>query len=166
VGNTHVDPSENPRESELILIAAEFIEAKRFDYATIAIQTAVEIYVERCVLQILDWRELGPLGEVITDKLLSGPYHFKDDRFKAVWRSLTRDEIQRQDWWANYLKHVERRNRIVHSGTHVSSQEAGASMLAAISLMSYVNDMMVKTGLRLGKLAEIGTAFRADPDPY
>jgi hypothetical protein len=97
VSNAHVDPTENPRDSELVRIAVEFIDAERFDYATIAIQTAVEIYVERCVLQILAWRELGPLGGVIADKLLTGRYHCRDDRFKAVWTSLTRDEIQRQD---------------------------------------------------------------------
>jgi hypothetical protein len=148
------------------MIAAEFIEAKRFDYATIAIQTAVEIYVERCVLQILDWRELGPLGEVITDKLLSGRYHVKDDSFKAVWTSLTRDKIQRQDWWANYHEHLGRRNAIVHKGRHASSQDAGDSMLAAITLMSHVNHVMIETGERLGKLAELGTEFRADPDPH
>jgi hypothetical protein len=166
VGKEHIDPSENPRDFELIQIAAEFIETERFDYATIAIQTAVEIYVERCLLQILAWRELGPLGDVITDKLLTPPYHCKDPRFQAVWESLTRDKIQGRDWWSGYVKHVERRNRIVHSGGHVSSQEAGDSMLAAISLMSHVNDIMVKTDLRLGKLRELGTEFRADPDPY
>lgn len=158
-------PDENPRDFDLIQVAMDFAEAKRFDYATIAIQTAVEIYVEQRLSQILAWRNLGPLGDFITDVVR--PYTFKNSRLRALWTSLTRDSIQQQDeWWSDYLEHVKRRNLIAHGGRHATEQEVEASLLAAFALMNHVNNVMIETGLRLGKLRELGTEVRPDPDPY
>jgi hypothetical protein len=157
---------ESPRDFELLTIAGEFIHAKRFDYAVIAVQTAVEIYVEQRLAMILEWRNLGPLGEVITRTLLRPPYNLRDDRSRTLWTSLTRDEIQRHEWWQRYTKHVDRRNAVVHRGKHVSEDEASESFQAAFALMSHVNHTTIATGVRLGTLAEVGTPYRADPDPY
>jgi hypothetical protein len=45
-------------------------------------------------------------------------------------------------------------------------EEAEASLMAAVSLMGHVHNVMIQTGLRLGKLREVGTEFTPDPDPY
>jgi hypothetical protein len=160
-------PTEQPRDFELLVVAAEFVEAGRFDYATIAVQTAVEIYVEQRVRMILAWRQLGPLEDWILKQFGGRPYNFRSDRLKGLWRALTRDEINKHgEWWSRYMEHVQRRDNIVHAGAHASSEQAQDSLRAASGLMNHVNNVMIETGLRLGKLREVGTEARADPDPY
>lgn len=149
------------------MVASEFAEAGRFDYATIAIQTAVEIYVEQRMRTILAWRQLGPLEDWILKQFDGRPYNFKNDRLRSLWRALTRDEINKHDeWWSPYMEHVQRRENIVHAGAHASDEQAQDSLLAAAALMNHVNNVMIDTGVRLGKLREVGTEGRADPDPY
>ena len=160
-------PTEQARDFELLVVASEFAEAGRFDYATIAIQTAVEIYVELRVRTILAWRELGPLEDWILKEFDGRPFNFKADRLKALWRALTRDEINKHDeWWSRYMAHVRRRENIVHAGAHASAEQAQDSLLVAGQLMNHVNNVTIATGLRLGKLREVGTEARSDPDPY
>jgi hypothetical protein len=159
-------PTEQPRDFELLVVASEFAEAGRFDYATIAIQTAVEIYVEQRVRTILAWRQLGPLEDWVLKQFDGRPYNFKTDRLRDLWCALTRDEINKHEWWSRYMEHVQRRENIVHAGAHASSEQAQDSLLAAAALMNHVNNVMIDTGLRLGKLRELGTEVRADPDPY
>lgn len=159
---------EIPRNFELLMVAMEFIEAKRFDYATIAIQTAVEIFVEQQLLMIIGWRNLGPLGDLVTGQFVRPPYNFRDARLRALWTALTADKIEGHDktWWPSYNEHVKRRNEIVHGGRHATAEDAENSILAAVALMSHVQDITIETGQRLGKVAEVGQPFRSDPDPY
>jgi len=80
-------PTEQPRDFELLVVASEFAEAGRFDYATIAVQTAVEIYVEGRVRTILAWRQLGPLEDWILKQFDGRPYRSEERRVGKECRS-------------------------------------------------------------------------------
>jgi hypothetical protein len=136
---------------ELLQLTDELIRAGRFDHAVISIQTALEIAAEEQLDMLIELHGLGRVGAVITEKLLRPPYNFRDDRFRALWASLTGDEIHRQDWWEAYLLHVKRRNEIVHGGREVTREEANESLRVASEAIRHVNSVSRETDVRLGR---------------
>jgi hypothetical protein len=87
-------------------------ERGEFEWAVGALQTAVEVVVEQQVAKMLEWRELGSLGDAIGDVLVRS-YRFTDGRFKALWAALTGDTPEilahEQRWWSGYMEHVRLR---------------------------------------------------------
>jgi hypothetical protein len=159
----HPSTPTDPRDFVLIQSAFGMYERGEFEWAVVALQTAVEVVVEQRVAQMLEWRELGSLGDAIGDVLVRN-YRFTDGRFKALWAALTGDTpetlAREQGWWSGYMEHVRLRDQIVHRGATASERNAEQSMEAALGAISYVQNTSIRIGVELGQLRELGTAGR------
>jgi HEPN domain-containing protein len=126
----------DPRHFELLKIASELRERGQREFAVIAAQMACELYAEVALTELLKARHIGELEEVIPDLL--GGYNLMDRRGQRLFHALTGRSIQQADFWTNYKRHVERRNRVVHKGEEPTDDEAAASIAAAGSFFDYV----------------------------
>jgi hypothetical protein len=119
----------DPRHLELIALAQQLCKEDKSELAVVAAQTACEVYAEVAIRRMLQERELGEFDEVIPE-LLTG-YSLMDRRGQRVFHALTGESIQRSAFWSGYKTHVELRNRVVHRGEQVTSDQAADSIRTA-----------------------------------
>jgi hypothetical protein len=157
------DPSDvlgldDPRHFELLTSAMHLLDEGRYDFAVLSLQTALEIYLERQIARLLEWRRLGSLGQVIYVSLVRN-YWFPDRRLQALWCGLTGDDIKAintQGWWAGYCLHRKLRNSIVHRGHKASKAETEASVRTTLAAMEYIQSTTYRVGVDLGRIWEDG----------
>lgn len=157
--DTYFDRS--ARSFELMTAAVNFFHDARYDFAVIAVQTALETYLELRTAEIVRWHDLGDVGDVISDRLVS-KYTFRDGRFMALWEALTGDgkaqvKAALGGSFESYDAHAKVRNEVVHRGHHATRDEAAASLELGVSLLTYVQNTTAQVGERLNKLKPIGS---------
>jgi hypothetical protein len=129
------DPRD-PRHLELLALARQLRDEERTDLAVVAAQTACEVYAEVAISEMLRGRELGKFEEVIPE-LLTG-YSLMDRRGQLVFEALTGHKIQQASIWPAYRAHVELRNRVVHRGDEVTTEQAIGSVKTAEAFHEYI----------------------------
>lgn len=139
-----------PREYVYLNIGGEFIGQGRHDYATVAIQTGVEIYVARAFDRLLERLAEPGLREFVAGLFTNQAFTFLGPRQQELWTTLTRDRIQQNAWWEDYKAHTKRRHRVVHAGEHVTAAEAMQSLHTAMVLVQHVHNVLVLVDVRLG----------------
>jgi HEPN domain-containing protein len=127
-----------PRHFEFYELAEKLFHQGEHRFAVVAAQTACELYLEVAVTELLKARLEAPFDALIADLL--GTFSMRDQRGPKVWEALTGERIQQAPCWANYERHVKRRNDIVHSGEEPTQEEALASIGAMAALFQYVAD--------------------------
>jgi HEPN domain-containing protein len=138
---------ESPRHFELLKSAADLGEAGHRASAVVAAQSAVEVYVERVMTDLA--RRLAPVevGEAALALVRSFTLMNKQERglFNAlVARSTERLEGD-EALWRDYHAHVERRNRIVHSGYEPVEQETRDSLEVALHMVERIFELHTAT---------------------
>ncbi len=149
------------RSFELMTAAVAFYREARYDFAVISVQTSLETYLELRTAEIVRWHDLGDVGDVISDRLVS-KYTFLDGRFMALWEALTGDgkaqvKAALGGSFEAYKAHTKVRNDVVHRGHHATREEAAASLELGMSLLTYVQNTTAQVGERLNKLEPIGS---------
>jgi hypothetical protein len=127
-----------PRHFEFYALAEALWHKREYRFAVVAAQTACELYLEVAVTELLKARLQDPFASLIPDLLRT--FSMRDQRGQKVWEALTGKRIQEAPCWANYQRHVERRNDIVHDGAEPTPEEALASLGAMAALFEYVAD--------------------------
>jgi HEPN domain-containing protein len=125
-----------PRHFEFYALADDLVQRGECRFAVVAAQTACELYLEVAVTELLKARLQEPFTSLVPDLLQT--FSMLDQRGPKVWRALTGQRIQDAPCWANYQRHVQRRNTIVHSGAEPTRDEALASVGAMMALFEYV----------------------------
>lgn len=154
-------PSE-PRDFALVQAALGLHQRGDFEWAVVALQTASEVALEQHVARMLEWRELGSLGGAIES--LGWTYRFDDGRFKKLWAALTGDSAEKlsreESWWSAYAGHIKLRHDVVHGGATATAQEAERSIEGVLGAINYAQNTMIRIGVELGQLREVGTPGR------
>ncbi len=152
-------PPSSPRDFELIRTALSFYEDERFDFAVVALHSATEIYFEERISTLIQWRELGSLGDVILDVLVRN-YRLTDGRAQALWQALTGARIgtvKHQSWWDGYVLNGKLRDQVVHRGGTPSKNEVEGCIEGSLGSLDYMNRTTIRIGKELGAIHEVGT---------
>jgi hypothetical protein len=91
-------------------------------------------------------------------------YRFDDGRFKKLWAALTGDSAEKlsreESWWSAYAGHIKLRHDVVHGGATATAQQAERSIEGVLGAINYGQNTMVRIGVELGHLREVGTPGR------
>jgi hypothetical protein len=106
----------------------------RYELAVIRIQTACELHIANAVLEILEEHRPG----VNVAKLIRRPMTLSDERTRVLMHLLTGRQVDHEPWWPQYIKHLKRRNAIVHGGLAVTYDESFASLEVILALRAWL----------------------------
>jgi hypothetical protein len=126
----------------LIAWAQRFVEGREsgvaveFGVAVIVAHMASEVATARLLSRALRVRGLPELEEPI-EQLISS-YNLANDRVRALYQALIGDCIHKHEFWKEFKKSAQRRNRIVHRGEPVSQADAQAGVEAARHIVSHL----------------------------
>jgi hypothetical protein len=73
-------------------------------------------------------------------------YSLRDRRARRAFDNLLGGAIGDEPFWADYLEHVDRRNRVVHRGERVHRAGAQNSVQVAGQLLDYVAERWTHGG--------------------
>jgi hypothetical protein len=125
-----------PYTQRLIDTARGFIDQGHHQMAVIVCHMACEIATERALSQAFARRGIQDLEEPV-EKLLNG-YNMGNDRIRKLYTALTKDEIEKEPFWAEFKASAERRNGIIHRGDIVDQPAAERSLRAATSFVAHL----------------------------
>ncbi len=123
----------------LLTIAQKLIEQGFFNIAIVTSQMACELAAERAFDAAYASKKLEPLGEAI-DSLMNG-HNLANHKHRQLYNKLTDTQLEKQSFWCSFKEASERRNSVIHKGTHVSKSEAEAALQAANDLITYLKQI-------------------------
>ena len=123
------------RAAELVAEAHALHERGHHGWAVAAAQTACELRT-RALLAELAGRH-GALGE-LAERWASGA-NPANERVRRALGALGGEDPAEAPWWADFLAHAQRRNRVVHEGAHVDEADAAASLRACAALLGWLD---------------------------
>jgi hypothetical protein len=126
-------PWADPRHFELLFSARQMLSAGQYEFAIIAAQSAIEVYIEGALTRLLTL--YGELGAAVSKTL--SRYALRDRQSCAVFEALTGWSAARNDLPA-YHEHVHRRNGVIHRGDTATADEAGASVDTVSDMFGFV----------------------------
>ncbi len=129
-----------PRDLELLSTASMSLDEGHTEAAVVLAQTVVEVTAEWALRLAL--RATVPEGTV--DSLFSvvPDRSFMDRRTRAVWTALTGDVLSELPEWKRYHAHIERRNRVAHSGFRPTEEDARASISVCHKLSAHLETVI------------------------
>ena len=121
----------------LIESAKAYLERDEYRVAVMMAQTAVEVLIEQVITEELRKQTTSlDLAEWVLDR--SKPFALQNAS-ASLYVLLTGDEIQRQDFWDRYARHVKRRHGVVHRGEDVERSLAEESVDVARKVIRHVD---------------------------
>lgn len=111
------------------------------EIAIVISQIAVETYVELALAALL--RNEGKSDPQV-DAALNGipSFNFRKDDAVHEWRRLTGNQVKQTAEWPGYVRHVNRRNLIVHRGQRATKAEASDSIEASARLIQHMQNVL------------------------
>lgn len=120
-----------------LLDAAEAAhEQGQYKEAVILAQTSVELFTEKILHQLYVTRHIEYLIDPFEHLLIN--YNIGNSKVSRLYVALSQDEITQAPFWANFVKHTELRNELVHDGRDASVVESRASLDAVEALVKHV----------------------------
>ena len=111
---------------------------KLFGLATIVAHLACEVAVERSFSDFFARKGIQSLEETVADAL--NGYNLANDKVSKLFTSLTGDEIQRQPFWAAFVRSAKRRDNIIRKELIVGRADAEESIKAANDFLAHLTD--------------------------
>jgi hypothetical protein len=111
---------------------------KLFGLATIVAHLACEVAVERFFSDFFARKGIQSLEETVADAL--NGYNLANDKVSKLFTSLTGDEIQRQPFWAAFVRSAKRRDNIIRKELIVGRADAEESIKAANDFLAHLTD--------------------------
>jgi hypothetical protein len=117
--------------------ARQLLDSGSTSYATVAAQTALEMYARGllCDLSKANW------GVDIVDVLHLQAVSLRQPNQRALAKALIgKDPASAGGPWDDYGAHLRRRNGVVHDGAFVNAEGAAASIQAVRNMITWLED--------------------------
>jgi hypothetical protein len=124
-GGVSPNPDVLTYPQRLLAYARTLINQGDYGMAVVVCHTACEIATERRLSEAIVARGVEDLRGFL-HRPNSG-YSLSDKRLRKLYTALTRDNIEREPFWGEFIESSDRRHRIVHRGVGVTPGDAEAS---------------------------------------
>ena len=128
-----------PYHRSLLEYARRWIDQCEFNVGIIISQTACEIFAEQLFDTIMQKKNVAWLKEPIDDLLPN--YNIGNEKVRKLYVALTGDNIQDQSFWSDFKKHVEVRNKVVHSKYNATKEEADKSFTSVSEVVGHLESI-------------------------
>lgn len=110
-------------------------------------QSAIEVATENVLALAFEAREIPGLKDPVMRLFRS--YSLTNDSLYRVYHGLTGDDIKNRDepLWRDFCRHVDRRNKVVHSGRLVSEEDAEDSVSIAERMVPHFAQLVATLGV-------------------
>ena len=129
-----------PYHLALLDTARELLRANHRENAVVTAMIACEIFTEQVFSAVYRKKGLAHLEDPI--HALHNNYSLGNERMRDLYVVLTGDEIQLQPFWSKFKEAASRRNRVVHKGHRVSSEEAQDTCDIARQLVAHLETVL------------------------
>jgi hypothetical protein len=131
--------------SQMYEEAMALLEQGRTELAVVRLQTALELVAKdamagafRGTLHDAGSAEYRKRAELVTKHCSAT---MLDTRTQNLIHALTGQLVTAQAWWPEYLKHVRRRNLILHEGAYITEDDGRASVAAVEACIGWLRSL-------------------------
>jgi hypothetical protein len=118
------------------------------------LQTACELLTEFVIVATLSESGFNHIREPL-DELIPN-YNLANERVRKLYVALTKDRIQNQTFWSDYLQMVRLRHQVIHRGKDVSEEQAKWAQSVTLRTIQHLEKMFNEAkAVRAGKKPEI-----------
>jgi hypothetical protein len=116
--------------------------------AVVMAQSAIEVATENVLGLAFETRNVPELREPVMRLFRS--YSLTNASLYRVYQALTGDDFKNCEptLWQDFCEHVERRNRVVHSGKRVTEDDVEASVSVAEAMVTRFADVVARIASR------------------